>query len=286
MLRAQLVRAVGALSPTTPSSCWGAVGQGKLKAYARLIKHYALRYGAQCWPLLYQVDHRCRSENSRLWLSEARRRHQADNTQPVGFDPNRPFNWVWEQMVEDKSYWAEEFVENAVMLLAKVSSGQLVVQGDATVGPSIHAEVSFGGSGSQPPPPGPPGPRRQPPPPGPPPDDGGRRRVEVVAGSRTPRNRGRNHDLSPGGTKYLKNRHGYDLCRGFGDGSCASNGRDHWCPQSWERVHQCDRCLAQDHAHCEKEVRANHPRSGRGGKGGKGGGAPPGKARGKGERGG
>ena len=102
-------------------------------------------------------------------------------------------------MVEDKSYWAEEFVENAVMLLAKVASGQLVVQGDATVGPSVHAEVSFGGSGSQPPPPGPPGPRRQPPPPGPPPDDGGRRGRGEVAGSRTPRNRGLKHDLSPGG---------------------------------------------------------------------------------------
>eukprot|EP00971_Amphidinium_carterae_P221094 4389548-Amphidinium_carterae.1 len=47
--------------------------------------------------------------------------------------------------------------------------------------------------------------------------------------------------------RFIANRRGEEICRGWQDGSCGITVRGNKCSKDNSRVHQCDKCLSTDH---------------------------------------
>jgi hypothetical protein len=115
-----------------------------LDNYRDHITRMAKYYTATCWPLIYQADTRARRE-----LAERLRRHgqaeldallmaaQATGGSPVhAFDPTMPWEWVWQQIPLQDSFWKVEIENPGIMLMARISPGggtEFTVSGEAPV---------------------------------------------------------------------------------------------------------------------------------------------------------
>ena len=91
----------------------------------------------------------------------------------------------------------------------------------------------------------------------------------------TPRKGGKKggEDLSVhDGQKYLKNRAGACICKGYQSGACARQNSWNLCAQDGVSAHQCEVCLMVGHGAGDK-AKCPRQRSGKGGRGGKGAGA-------------
>ena len=89
------------------------------------------------------------------------------------------------------------------------------------------------------------------------------------------------------GSKYLKNRAGASLCRGYQTGVCLRQNSYNLCAQDGCSAHQCDICLMVGHgssevAKCPRQGGAGRGRGGRGGGRGGGGRGRGGQGRGRG----
>ena len=211
---------------------------GILTKYRDLIEKFHNRYGAPIWALLYQADTRFRLE----MVERIRRQIQAEeealrvahgsSTGPApkvaGYDSKRPWNLAYQRGIALESYWREEVIEPAMMVLTKISGVGEVIDGVARIRPDAgNASANVREPSSSAP----------------------SRMVQQSPSSSSqvrPRNSnrtGRHHSVQDG--RYLLNRTGYNLCGPFNEGRCESSGPGGWCPVSWDTVHQCSKCLGQ-----------------------------------------
>ena len=204
---------------------------GTLTKYRDMIEKFHNRYGHAIWALLYQADTRFRLE----LVDRVRRQVQAEfeelkkaqgqSAKIPGYDPARPWNYVYQRAINLESYWREEVVEPSMLVLTRISGLGEVIDGDAKIKENAAAGTPVRDTGPAP------------------------HRLAQSSGSQAapkhrPRNTnrtGRHHSVSEG--KYLLNRTGYSLCSSFNDGRCEGAAAGGWCPQNWDTVHQCNRCL-------------------------------------------
>ena len=137
------------------------------------------------------------------------------------YDPNRPWNYVWQVVIGDEGFWRDEVTEPGMLILTKVANVGEMVEGDGSVDRQAPGA----------------GPRETQPAPN--------RLAEVPSGSgHHPRNAnrtGRFHRVEGG--KYLSNRTGYKICESYNAGQCTETSQGVWCQHNRDTVHQCDRCL-------------------------------------------
>ena len=213
---------------------------GTLTKHRELIEKFHNRYGQAIWALLYQADVRCRLELAERIHRQIQAEQEAlvkshgsaSGTPPKvpGYDPSRPWNLVYQRAINDETYWREEVVEPSLLVLTKVSGISDVTDGDAKVrqdAASHHAAS----------------PREV----GVTPSRMNAGHPSASAPKVRPRNTnrtGRHHSVQDG--KYTANRTGYLLCGGaYNEGRCEGAQPGGWCPQNWDTVHQCSKCLGQ-----------------------------------------
>ena len=230
---------------------FGAVDLGVLDTYENKFVGLAEKYGPEVWHLLYQAEARtrleCMSRHYTDLLDEGEEAKASGGTVPLpkGWDENRPWNLVWQRATADTEWWKQEVEDPAMMVLAKISSLNAVLDTDALAagrpggppaGPLAAAAAAVGkrpvvvpaGGGQTPPPPTPPVPPQK------------RRRAERGDGT------GRMvHAVADG--HYTANRSGVRLCGKFQRGECQQAGGDNLCPSGDGSIHQCSRCLMAGH---------------------------------------
>ena len=200
------------------------VDLGILQRYRSHIERLHDRYSEKIWAILYQAESRCRLE-----LMDRLRRESAAESDAIvraggvsTYDASRPWNGAWLKAANHESFWREEVIEPAMLILTKVAGLNDMVEGDAAVKgasvPQNPRDTQMGPS----------------------------RMATTPASSVQPRTRkenrsGRIHQVEEG--KYTKNRTGYRLCDGFQTGDCQQTSNGIWCPQQWDVVHQCSKCL-------------------------------------------
>ena len=132
-------------------------------------------------------------------------------------DEKRPWNWVFDEVVKDKDWWHENFEELAI------AHGR--IKGDTAGAPPISSH----GNNSQPV------------------SERARRATEGPPAKK----KARHHEVSGegGDAKFTKNRQGKTLCEAFNAGQCDATHPQHpgVCPRDWSKVHQCNRCLMNNH---------------------------------------
>ncbi|CAE7793132.1 unnamed protein product, partial [Symbiodinium necroappetens] len=114
---------------------FGQISPARLDGYEHHIRSYHERYGRGCWALLYQADVRARLE-----LAERlRRQGKEDRDNAIaaggthGFDPKKPWEWVWNMIVKDHAFWHRELEEPALLILAKTQKASQLLGTDAPV---------------------------------------------------------------------------------------------------------------------------------------------------------
>ena len=206
----------------------GAVDLGVLEAYRNTIQKLHRTYGEVIWLNLYQADVRARLERIPRHRLALVGRHRA--AQAVGgttaFDPSRPWNGAFTMMIQDRSWWTDNFTEPALLIRAGVSKAGSYVDGDAPIGaianvmntPAPLQRVVQDRRPRQP--------ARTPPPP------------PVHSEPRNKRPRGGQHLVANG--YYTHNRQGKPICDEHQNNTCT---RGPSCPKS----HVCNRCLDNRH---------------------------------------
>ena len=164
------------------------------------------------------------------------------------FDSSKPWDKVWQMAASRdlESWWADQFKEEAVLIVAQAKASAAALEGDAQVWPSSA-------SGYAAPVPHP-----------------------VARMTRAPRPtvRKTKQDTGIASGLHKTNRSGYSLCPGFQDGTCTSASREGICAANPNLVHQCAKCLASAHGAsfpkaCDKTPTATkfQPGKGKGKKG-------------------
>eukprot|EP00435_Cladocopium_sp_Y103_P032345 s490_g8.t1 len=229
-----------------------------LDNYEKKIRKYHERYGRSCWPLLYQADVRARLEQSERLR---RRGHEAmEKAVQAGhqheYDSDKPWEWVWNALVNDSEFWHREVEEPCILLLARTASlGQLMGDDAPVEGRHTSSIRRLPGPANTNAP-------REDAPQTPPPPVAKRQRGPDV----------REHRLGEDGL-YTHNRRGGELCRLYQTGECTETDRRGFCAKHSSRRHQCAKCLSDTHGanRCTMDgpraPRANHGTKGRGKKG-------------------
>ncbi|CAK9014935.1 unnamed protein product [Durusdinium trenchii] len=188
----------------------------RLDAYEKLIRRYSERYGKSCWPIIYQADVRARLEQ----LERIRRRGQeaadkaaAAASLPCSFDPRKPWEWVFDEIIRDVNFWNREVTEPCMLYL---------IAEDAPIEKSGTASSSTAAP-----------PRRNQDEADRPPK--GQRRPDI-----------REHKLGDDGL-FSHNRRGVELCRLFQTGECMEKDARGNCKRNPHRRHQCAKCLSDSH---------------------------------------
>ena len=226
------------------------VDPANLDLYANHVKAAVQRFGVSAWPVIYQADVRARLEQ----IERVRRRVEleAEQAKRLGsttpFEPKRPWNYCFRMLVEDDKFWRKEVEQPALLILSHAKSLKSELGGDAPVGgpgssvdPASHRGSEPGGDY--------PNPRK--------------------------RNHIRAHSVDANG-KLLTNRSGKKLCEAWQDGNCQVGSSPGVCPRNPKHVHQCAKCLSQEHGakFCNRDPAKapRNPTKGKGkGKGKKGG---------------
>ena len=198
-----------------------AVDLGALLSYKQHVIKLHDRYSSKVWPIIYQADNRCRLEH----MERTRRSLQSVHEEAVSkgattdYDDSRPWNLVFRKVISDESFWRDQVVEPALLVLTKVAGINEFATGDADVqARAAHAA-----------------PRETEP---------RAARMSQAPQQIRPRNSnrtGRYHQTD--GSRYTANRTGFGLCAGFNAGDCNETSGGIWCSKSSGLVHQCDRCL-------------------------------------------
>ena len=202
---------------------------GTLMAYRTLIVGFHARYGQQCWLLLYQADTRFRLEHllrtKRLLSAAHDKALLAQGT--TSFSPLRPWTSAMSAGILDMAWWAHEFSDAAIMLLARTANVSSFLSGDFPVSP----QNAFGGKGNN-----------------------AGQSIMIAEpqyhneGSPAKRQKtGRDRNAPDQSVvkegKYTSNRGGRELCASFQTGACGETVGQGMCPNNREQVHQCSKCL-------------------------------------------
>ena len=98
--------------------------------YGAKIKQYHSRYGDKVWHLIYQIDVRARQEElerkRRLGFNE-----KANATNPADhpFQPDAPWGWALQKLIEDHEFWRVELEDPAMLVLTRLASLSSVIGG-------------------------------------------------------------------------------------------------------------------------------------------------------------
>ena len=189
--------------------------------YHEVFKHYISRYGERVWHIMYQADVRMRQEEMprlcRQGMEEYNTAIAAGGSH--AFNPEKPWDWVWDQAVKHSSFWRRELEEPCFLVLSKAAPIQSMLDGDA----AIHTETQS--------------------------NAGVRGLKRSFEGQQAARSlmvqEERIHNVKDG--TYESNRRGTPLCKGFQDGSCTHTVSGSRCGKNWTFSHQCEKCLSPDH---------------------------------------
>jgi hypothetical protein len=201
-----------------------AITPSTLDMCSKKIGKYVSRYGSTCWMLIYQTDVRARLE-----LTERIRREAMAAQSRAGkaglahdFDPAKPWEYVYLQLINGSdSWWKEELEDPCLLIGARIKQQNVFVDGDAEITGTGGGGNRGGGGGNLP---QPKRPKVDPPP------------------SQPDTTRQSEHSVVNG--RYTTNRKGGKLCPDFQTGACvAVKGV---CPKN-NGAHQCDRCLSNAH---------------------------------------
>jgi hypothetical protein len=226
---------------------WGAVSLGRLDGYSDMISRYHSRYGPSIWHVLYQADVRCRSEH----MERVRRRGEEESAVCAAahgvhaMEADRPWDWVFGEVLRDSQFWHLEVEEPSLLLLNRTRSLGDLLTGEAPVGDAGKRQAA-GKTGEEP-------------------------RLKKPKGEA-------HHNVD--GNLFTTNRKNYGLCAEYQDGTCISDGKSNHCPRTTGMRHQCARCLAPNHG-ASACPRADYPATQAKGKGKKGGDKGKGKSKGK-----
>ena len=93
-----------------------AMSAERMDAYAEHIRQFAIRFGADCWDLVYTADVHMRSEQ----FERIRRRLHASPEH--GYTDADPWNAVMAQAIKEDSFWTKEVITPATLRLAQARS--------------------------------------------------------------------------------------------------------------------------------------------------------------------
>ena len=112
-----------------------AVGVCKLDRYHDHQKAYAERYGPRVWHLQYQGEGRMRSERRIYHKRQGAEEHRKLCALGAASDynPERPWDYVWGQSVEDHYFWRREVEEPALLIVARTQSWDSLIDGDVEI---------------------------------------------------------------------------------------------------------------------------------------------------------
>jgi hypothetical protein len=208
-----------------------------------MIGKFAKRYGQACWAVIYQVETRFRREQ----MERLRRRESKllDVAILAGgrtaFDPTNPWDHLFTIAILEHSYWHENLIEPCMLILTKVRTSGLFVDGDspvcdastshlATFGTPGFAFVADSSSSSS---------TRQSAGPQP-----AKQKHQLQSSQAPPAKLQKQHNVSNG--LFTTNRYGNVLCLQYQTGNCTgTNGQI--CPKDGSRRHGCAKCLSTSH---------------------------------------
>ena len=210
------------------------VGLATLDRYASQINEFANRYGPIVWHIIYQADVRARLEHMERIRRIGIEQHAKATAAGLAheYDPDKPWDYVWSKMIEDATFWRRELEEPCILVLAKTSSMQSMIGGDAPAAVTGNGSRSQGQgiiNYSQPP-------THQ--------RNGG---GGDTGGS--PAKKPRQHNVNSSG-HLATNRAGIELCSGFNAGTCtqsAPGAQGFRCAKDPNKAHQCSKCLSSEH---------------------------------------
>ena len=118
-----------------------AVDLGALLKYKQHVMKLHDRYSAKVWAIIYQADVRCRLEHMERTRRQLQALHQdalAKGT-TTDYDDARPWNLVWQKVVPDETFWRDQVLEPALLVLTRVAGLGEVVDGDSGAPPAPSA---------------------------------------------------------------------------------------------------------------------------------------------------
>ena len=111
------------------------VDLGTLLKYKGKIEKFHDRCGEKIWAVLYQADVRCRLELMERTKRQLVSAHEAALAKgsSTDYDSNRPWNYVWQVVIGDESFWRDEVTEPGMLILTKVANVGEMLEGNAGV---------------------------------------------------------------------------------------------------------------------------------------------------------
>lgn len=197
---------------------------GPLQMYKAKVELLHGRYGeSKVWALLYQADTRARLEHMpRIKLSLYQKHQEAVNSGgTTPYDDGRPWNYTLHTLANDDKFWAHEFVEPALIVLADAKGTGPITSDDAKIAGTRQSKNESAGSTTLP--------------------SAGSLSDAITVRPRNANRTGRVHDVLDG--SYRSNRTGYQLCADFNAEKCGNTIQGSWCGNHSSLAHQCSRCL-------------------------------------------
>ena len=170
---------------------------------------------------MYQADVRMRQEE----MPRICRRGQAEYDEALAasgshpFNPEQPWDWVWEQAVNSTAFWRRELEEPCLIVTSKAAPLQSMIDGDV----NVQTDRQY------------PGQQR-----------GLKRSFEGQQQARSALTQVEKvHNVKDG--VFESNRCGTPLCPGWQTGTCTESISGSRCAKDWSYAHQCSRCLSSEH---------------------------------------
>ena len=113
----------------------GACLPAPLTRYADFICRAASRYGAKCWPLIYQTETRFRREHlDRMRRAELRlvKTALAEGRTP-SFDPAKPCDVLFTKALTETAYWNQHLTEPCLLVVSGAQAAGNFLEGDCPV---------------------------------------------------------------------------------------------------------------------------------------------------------
>ena len=137
--------------------------------------------------------------------------------------------------MDDVAWWRENLEEPCLLVLARATQLNAMVDGDAPV------ELSSQPTSLS--------------------ENPAKRQKQDQTPPQRSHNRGlKHHNVTADGSEYTTNRQNLKLCEAFQNGTC-SQTQAYWCPHKEYAVHQCSKCLSTEHGSKHPKVCSLSPKS-------------------------
>ena len=222
------------------------VDLGNLVVYRNVIKDFNEEFGSSMWYLVYQAENRMRLEGMDRLRRQAERSYDAAvlaGTQAAHpYDPNRPWNYIWQLAAEDEKFWKRELEKPALAVLTRTQTLASVIDEDS----KIDFSKVMNDTGKS---------------------------MDIQRSPKRLREQHDNyHDTQVPQVKvhrfvngaYTHNRAETPLCEGFNNGSCSAKGIGTRCGNNPALAHHCNKCLSPDHGAHENKCTRGPPSTSKG----------------------